>query len=165
MAVAALITTVAISAAAAYKQNQNQQAAAKAQKRANQVSQAEQQAQRQQQIRQQIREDRVRRAQILQGAENMGVSDSSGEYGAIGQIGTSTAGNIGTLNRGQVSSDAYAGWMQSAADDSMRANTWAAIGQVSSSIGSMFSGSPAVQGKFDQLFGTGNTGINAPPKG
>lgn len=45
--------------------------------------------------RQQIREERVRRARILQGAENTGVEGSSGEMGAIGSLSTQLGANLG----------------------------------------------------------------------
>jgi hypothetical protein len=45
--------------------------------------------------RAQLREERVRRARILQSAENTGVDASSGEFGAIGSLSTNLASNIG----------------------------------------------------------------------
>lgn len=51
--------------------------------------------------RQQIREERVKRARILQSAENTGTSDSSGEVGALGGLSTNLNTNVG-LNAGAV---------------------------------------------------------------
>lgn len=44
--------------------------------------------------RQQLREERVRRAQVLQAAENTGVGGSSGEATAISNLSTRVAGNL-----------------------------------------------------------------------
>jgi hypothetical protein len=59
--------------------------------------------------RAQIREERVRRARILQSAENTGVSGSSGEFGAMGSLSTTLSSNIGSnlgkLNSAQRSSE------------------------------------------------------------
>lgn len=46
--------------------------------------------------RRQIREERVRRARVLQSAENTGMAESSGELGALGAISTNLSSNIGT---------------------------------------------------------------------
>ena len=45
--------------------------------------------------RQQIREERVRRARIIQGAENTGTTDSSGAEGALGALSTNLSTNLG----------------------------------------------------------------------
>jgi hypothetical protein len=53
--------------------------------------------------RRQIREERVKRARILQSAENTGVEGSSGELGAIGSLATTLSANLGT-NLGRITS-------------------------------------------------------------
>jgi hypothetical protein len=72
--------------------------------------------------RQQIREARVRRARIMQSAQNTGAAGSSAEFGAIGGLGTQLTSNIGT-NVGQITA---AGRMsdlgQTAADFGTQAN-------------------------------------------
>lgn len=66
--------------------------------------------------RSQVREERVRRARILQGAENSGSSGSSGEAGAIGGMATQLQANIGmNLGRAQ-SGNLISGYLQNAAD-------------------------------------------------
>jgi len=55
--------------------------------------------------RQQIREERVRRAKIMQSAQNTGTAASSGEFGAVGGLSTTLSSNIGSnlgaIQRGQ----------------------------------------------------------------
>lgn len=66
--------------------------------------------------RQQVREERVRRAKVEQGASNTGVSESSGEAGAISGLATQLGANIGT-NLGQLQgANAISGFNQAAAD-------------------------------------------------
>lgn len=66
--------------------------------------------------RSQIREERVRRAKILQGSNNTGVSDSSGALGAIGSLSTTLNNNLG-INAGRAAAgDRIGGYQQNAAD-------------------------------------------------
>jgi hypothetical protein len=55
--------------------------------------------------RQQIREERVRRARVVQAAENSGSAESSGEIGALGALSTNLSTNLGfnasAVSRGQ----------------------------------------------------------------
>lgn len=66
--------------------------------------------------RQQIREERVRRARIIQSAENTGTAESSGEIGALGVLSTNLSvglgANVGAVARG----GRISGNLQSAAD-------------------------------------------------
>ena len=65
--------------------------------------------------RAQIREERVRRARVMQGSAGTGAAFSSGEFGALGALGTNLASNIGT-NVGKVaSSERTSGYAQQAA--------------------------------------------------
>ena len=66
--------------------------------------------------RSQVREERVRRAKILQAAENSGSAGSSGEYGATAGMATQLQANIG-LNLGRMQgANLISGYMQNAAD-------------------------------------------------
>lgn len=67
--------------------------ASKERKEANAISSAQQRNEAANSRRRAIREARVRRAMILQSSENMGASNSSGELGAIGVIGTNLGSN------------------------------------------------------------------------
>lgn len=51
--------------------------------------------------RSQIRESRVRRARVMQSATNTGAYGSSGEFGALGALGTGLSSNVGS-NLGQI---------------------------------------------------------------
>lgn len=66
--------------------------------------------------RSQIREERVRRARIMQSAENTGTAGSSGEAGAVGSLATQFFGNLGTSLAGAQSSANISNFQQSAAD-------------------------------------------------
>ena len=55
--------------------------------------------------RQQVREERVRRAQILQRSQNLGVAGGSGALGSVGALGTLTGSAMGQqLFQGQAAS-------------------------------------------------------------
>ena len=73
-------------------------------------------AQAAQERRNQVREERVRRSRILQSAEGTGVSDSSGEFGALGSLGTQLSANVGG-NLGKLASSERTGvYAQNAAN-------------------------------------------------
>lgn len=87
---------------------QQQRKAQKAQERAagyQRANQAEQSAANEREAaiarRQQIREERIKRAQIIQAAENTGTADSSGVIGALGGMTTTLGSNLG-INSGMV---------------------------------------------------------------
>lgn len=85
----------------------------------NRATAAQQRAQEQ---RTQVREERVRRARILQSAENGGVDGSSGEIGAVGALSTNLGNNLG-INLGRAASaDRSSIFAQSAADHTFEAN-------------------------------------------
>lgn len=101
--IAAAVATVAGVGASIVAGNQQRAAARHAQDLQNQAAglQRAQQAQEQaQQAREQFRQDRVRRARILQSAENSGAEYGSGEIGAVGSLQTQYAVNQGNLTGG-----------------------------------------------------------------
>ncbi|SPF82139.1 hypothetical protein [Pseudomonas phage GP100] len=128
------VAAVAVAAGSMYMSSQEAKAAAKDRKQASQVSQAESAAQRNQNRRQQVREERVRRAQIMQGSQNTGVSQSSGELGATSALGTLISSNVATQSRQQNSSDAIASWNQRAADSDLASQQWSGIGSIAGSV-------------------------------
>lgn len=87
------------------KQQELLQQSAEEQRKAVSVSQAGQAQQAAMEARQQIREERVRRARVLQSAQNTGTAFSSGEFGALGSLSTGLSANMGAnrgaLQRGQ----------------------------------------------------------------
>lgn len=58
------------------------------------------------------REERVRRARIMQSAENTGVEGSSGEYGALGNLETQLSTTLGNQIGGAASVDRISGYAQ-----------------------------------------------------
>lgn len=134
MAVGAAIAAVVVTAASAYQQSKQASAAAKDRKEASRVAQAEQAAQQNQNRRQQVREERVRRAAIVQSAQNTGVSQSSGELGATSALGSLIGGNLAGMQRTQNTSAAIGNLSQSAVDAEQKGAVWGAVGQVSGSI-------------------------------
>lgn len=98
--------------------------------------------------RQQIREERIRRARVLQSAENSGTAGSSGEFGAIGALSTNLNSNIGANLGSLRESNIMSGINQDLANSQHKANNGVLLGQVGSSIfnigtSSLFSSTPA----------------------
>lgn len=120
--------------------NQQRAAARHAQDLQNQAAgvQRAQQAQEQaQQAREQFRQDRVRRARILQQAENSGAEYGSGEIGATGSLQTQYAVNQGNLT-GTYQRNVQIGNYMSEANQSIFEGQQRA--GFSSNIGSIFTG-------------------------
>lgn len=90
--------------------------AANEQRKAQSEQRAQQAAQQAAERRQQIREERVRRAKILQSAQNTGTAGGSGVAGAVGSLSTQLGANIG-MNLGAIqASNRISAFMQNAAD-------------------------------------------------
>lgn len=134
------IAAVAAAGAGAYTQDKAAKGAAKDREEAEDVAKAEAAAQRNEQVRQQVREERIRRATIMQSAQNTGVGGSSGELGSLGALQTSIGANIGSMARQQASANAVGNLMQSAADKEAAGARGAAIGSFASSVFSAGSG-------------------------
>lgn len=128
------VAAVAVAAGSMYMSSQQAKAAAKDRKEAGAVSSAESSAQRSQNRRQQVRDERVRRAQILQGSQNTGVSQSSGETGATSALGTLISSNVSTISRQENSSNAISSWSQSAADHDLSSQQWSGIGSIAGTV-------------------------------
>lgn len=114
------LIVAAAGAVASYSAQQDAKQAAQRSAEEQRKAQAEQKAQAAQKSamerRQQIREERVKRARVLQSAQNTGVSGSSGEIGAIGALSTNLGNNIG-INIGREASNNRASiFAQNAAD-------------------------------------------------
>lgn len=114
-AAVAVVGTIA-GASAQEKQQQAASKAADAQRGAQSEQKAVAASQQAADRRAQIREERVRRARILQGAENSGTAGSSGEAGAVGSISTQFFGNMGTSLGGQRVAANISNFQQTAAD-------------------------------------------------
>lgn len=97
--------------------------AAAAEREANAVSGAQQEVASRESRRQRVREERIRRAQILAGAENTGTNASSGALGATGAL-ASNLGGIFAQSRGESAANrGINANLQRAADFTSRANT------------------------------------------
>lgn len=125
---------VAVAAGSAYASHQAQAAAAEDQKDAAKIASNESKAQQAAQRRQQIREERVKRASIIQSAQNSGVSASSGSLGAQSVLDTQGGIAMSNISRSTASADAIGSFQQSAADNQMRASNYQQIGSVASTI-------------------------------
>lgn len=151
---AALTTVVAVAGLAlaaggtymSYQQQRaaarNQRKAADEQKKINAQTEARQAQEAARERRQQLREERVKRARVLQSAENMGVSGSSGQIGAVGALSTNLSSNIGdnlgALNTARTisrHSQRQADYIGAANQNNANASLW---GQVGSFGGSLF---------------------------
>lgn len=117
--------------AAGIKQSKD---AADAREKAQEEANAQADGKAAQQSRKEARQDRIRRAKILQGAENTGTTSSSGAVGAISSINTQGAATAG-FNEGQRQLAKNAsGFLQDAADSETKAQTAGAVGSFGASI-------------------------------
>lgn len=120
--------------------NSAAQDAAKAQRKAAGVQVAQNASQAAAERRQQAREERIKRAQIMQAAENTGTASSSGEVGALGGMNTQLGANIGfnqsMINLGRQQTQ----FSQMAADANTRANQYSNYGSMFQQAGSLGSG-------------------------
>lgn len=147
------VSALAIAAGSAYQQSQAAKSAAKDRKEAGRVAQAEQAAQANQSRRAQVREERVRRATVLQSAQNTGVSQSSGEIGATSALGSLIGGNLASGSRQANSAAGIGSLSQSAANSDVRGAQWGAIGSFAGSVFGMAAGG---------MGGSGEAPVNAP---
>ena len=94
---------------------------AQQQREARSVQEASNAQQAAMESRQQIREERVRRAKILQGAQNTGTAMSSGEFGSIGSLSTNLSSNIGANRGALMRGQEISAFNQNAADFNLAA--------------------------------------------
>lgn len=145
------ITTIASAAVSAYGISQQQSNARDARNAARSSADLQRQARAQQQAqnaqqqaearRAQVREERVRRARIIQSAENSGVSESSGALGAQGALSTNLSSNLGQQAGAALSGEKQSNLLQGAADfnyssqDKMaKSNLYGRVGQMGFNI-------------------------------
>lgn len=139
---AALITMAVVGTAASIQQ---QQQARKEQKKARAESEAMNAERANAERRQQIREERIRRAQVEQAAVNTGTQGSSGEMGAMGNLSSTLASNIG-FNFSQVAhANAISAFNQSAVDKAGRGQLYGQLGSLALTGASIFGGAAAKQ--------------------
>lgn len=145
---AAALVVVAIAAAATtysqVQQNRAQKSAARAQKEASDVSQAQQKNQEMEARRQQIRQQRIRQAQVQQAAANTGVSDSSGELGSLSALSTNVGANLANISSQAVAAQGIGAANQRATDFMGKSQQWGMYGQIASSVGSLAGGASSM---------------------
>jgi hypothetical protein len=150
---AVAIASLAVAAGSAYMQSEAQKDAASEQRKARNEQKAVNAAQAAQERRAQIREERIKRARVMQAAENTGTTGSSGALGAVSNISSQFGSNVG-FNLGQISSaNRISDYQQNAANDMTRASDWSAVGNVAGSIfsvtaPSLFSSGPSSQQNY-----------------
>lgn len=114
-----------------------QRKAAKAQGKARNEEKARNTAQQMAERRQQVREERIKRARVMQAAENTGTAGSSGELGAVSSIGTQLGANLG-FNQSMIESgNRISGYAQQAADAQGKASMFNAVASMSGNIGTI----------------------------
>jgi hypothetical protein len=151
-AITLAVASLVVAAGAAYMQHKAQVKAAREQKKANEIQKAQADVSAQADRRQQVRQDRIKRAQIAQSAQNSGVSMSSGEFGAGGALSTQIGNNIGSISEGQNTANGVSARLQSAQNASNQAATFAQVGQLASSTFSFAASTPKVQKIINNVF-------------
>lgn len=128
---------------------QQQQQARKEQKKARNEQEAMNAERSAAERRQQIREERIRRAQIEQASANTGTASSSGAVGAVGNLSSTLATNLG-FNFAQVQhASNISAFNQSATDKLGRAQTYSQLGSLAMNGSSLFSSAAPATTKPD----------------
>lgn len=135
---------LAATAVSGYQQYQAASDAADAREEGQAISGAQQQIQQRRSTRQSIRENRIRRARIMQSAENTGVSGSSSQFGSTAALGTLAGANVAASRGAARASQGISSANQAQANAATKGQMWGAIGQIGSTA---FQGS----GGFDSL--------------
>jgi len=143
--------SLAVGAGSAIASNTAQKKAAGAQEKIQGEQKAQNAAQAASERRSQVREERVRRARVMQSSENTGVGESSGEFGALGTLGTNLAVNMGSNAGKLAASERTSGYAQDAANFMGQAQRSDKLFNLSASI---FSNS----GGFNSIFGSSGAG-------
>lgn len=146
----AAVTTIiagaalATSALSAVEQQKQAKRSAKAQEKIRNEERAQNVSRQLAERRQQIREERIKRARVLQSAENTGTAFSSGESGALSSLGTQLGSNLG-FNQSMIrSGERISTFAQESANAQARGQSAALLGNLALSAapvaGSIFGG-------------------------
>lgn len=145
-AISTIIAGVALATTAYSISEQKSEAkkAARAQTQIRNEENAKNKAQQMVERRQQLREERIKRARVVQAAQNTGTAASSGETGAVSSLGTQLGSNLG-FNQSMIrSGERISIFAQQAADAQTRQGNAAMLGQFAQAAaplaGSIFSG-------------------------
>lgn len=127
----AMAATSVASTAVSYSKSKK---AAKEQKEQNRIGGAQQEVDAQKQREIQARQARIRRAQVLQAAQNTNVAGSSGEFGAVNYLTGEQGVGSSVLLNGKVTATALSRSAQKEADLLQSAGTAQQVAKISSSI-------------------------------
>lgn len=144
----------ALSYAGQRRQAANERRAEREQEKAQAEASAQRASEAAAERRQQIREQRIKRGQILQAAENTGTEGGSGEAGALGSISTQLGTNLGTNQAGYQRGQRISMFNQNAANFMGDARSAASRGQMFSSLGQLGQQAFSAAGGFKTLMGT-----------
>ena len=135
--VAAVITAVAAVAGtySSIKANQAQKAANADAKEASNVAAAQQKQQEMDARRNAFRQQRIRQAQIEQGAANTGTQSSSGELGSLAALSTNAGTKLSALSGASLANQGIAAANQAGMDAQGSAQNWQAMGSIFSTVG------------------------------
>ena len=114
--------------------SREQKRANRAQRRASEVSSAQQENERQAAIRKQMREERVRRAQVMSAAEAAGVSGSSVAASTIGSGQTISAAGQAFASGATLANSIQGNFLQEAANRNSAAQLDMAQGQIGGAV-------------------------------
>lgn len=150
---AAIIVAAIGAAATVYGTTQSQRASKKAansQKEASDIAAAQQKQQMMDERRNQIRQQRIRTAQIEQGASNVGASMSSGELGSLSALSTNVSNNLARLSGSNLAAQGIASANQSTLNAQQDIQTAGAISSLGGSALSL--AAPAAGKGLSKLF-------------
>lgn len=146
----ALFATAVASTAVSYRQSKK---AAAQQKETNRIGRAQQEVDARRQREVQARQARIRRAQVLQAAQNTGVARSSGEFGAVNYLSGEQGVGSSVLLNGEVTATALSRSAQKEADLLQSAGTAQQVAQISSSLATNPNATAAIRNAGSQIKG------------
>lgn len=148
-AISTIIAGVAL-ATTAYSISEQKSEAKKAARAQTQIRNEENARNKSQQMverRQQLREERIKRARVIQAAQNTGTAASSGETGAVSSLGTQLGSNLG-FNQSLIrSGERMSIFAQQASDAQGRQNNAAMLGSLA------ISAAPLASSFGESIFG------------
>ena len=139
--VTAVVVSTVATGASIYQQNKS----AKAQKKANAVNRKIEERQRKREQMDQLRQAQIARAQAVAAGVNTGTQDSSGMQGQVNSISAQTASNVAYSNQVQTGANVVGMYQQQAADAQQIAGNWAALAELSMTVGNIASQKPKTQ--------------------
>lgn len=128
------IAAVVVSTAMSYKSYQEQQAAAKQEKKARRVATAVEEARNIAQRRKLAREESIRRAMIRSQSVASGTTGSSGEFGSLSAISTNVGTRVSEFKGESLGNTAIQNYVDRAASYRANAQRWELLANVSGNV-------------------------------